>query len=93
MTNTHPSNIKRKSGRPPGRKDKRKRRRRERIIPPAEVTWFDKRQAAGHLGLSVSTIEKRFGHCFVSIGDRRLAHRDRLDAEALKFEPQQGVAR
>ena len=47
------------------------------------MVWFDKRYAAGYLGLSVSTVDKRFGHCFVSVGDRRLAHRDTLDAELL----------
>jgi hypothetical protein len=90
MTNTNPK--KRKPSRPPKQKEKQKRQRRERIIPPPDAVWFDKKMAAGHFGLSISTIEKRFGHVFISVGDRRLAHRDKLDAEMLKREDKPAAA-
>lgn len=87
MTNTHPKNIerKRKGGRPCGVKERQRRKRHERVVPPADLVWHDKREAAGRLGVSVSLIDKNLDDIgFVFLGDRRVAHVDDIDAWALR---------
>src|SRR5262245_5280986 len=83
------STVKRKVGRPRGIKERKPRRRSERVVPPPDLVWHDKRQAAGRIGVSVSLIDKNLSAIGATkIGDRIVIHRDRLDEWALSLSSQ-----
>lgn len=80
-------------GRPPGSKDRRPRGSVEREIAPPEVRWLSKEQAAGELGVSLSSINRNLRQLgAVKMMGRVRFDRAELSHRARKLSPQPGGA-